>query len=152
MLEAMRTRLREVMKARGDTHAELEKNILRVALAELDALRLSNAKAKPEEFQAKIRKLIQSNNETAQAHAERAELVQCARLHEENEILEKYLPKMLTVEEIKETLTSIRENLLAAASRSEGQAIGVAMKYLKSKNAAVDGSLVSQVVRELTKG
>lgn len=151
MLNAMRTRLLEVMKApKEDKHAEIEKNILRVAIAELDALRLGTAKVRPEDMFAKIRKLIQSNNETAKAHATRGDLVEVAKLHEENEILEAYLPKVLTAEQIKEALMPIYKNIQMTSTRSEGQAIGVAMKHLRPLNLGLlDGAIVSQVVRDI---
>ncbi|WP_138431105.1 GatB/YqeY domain-containing protein [Fodinibius saliphilus] len=64
---------------------------------------------------------------------------------EELEIIESYLPKMLSEEEIRDVAQNIIDELGASDMSDMGQVMGVMMQELKGK---AEGSLVSKVVKE----
>lgn len=68
--------------------------------------------------------------------------------NEEISILEKYLPKQLTKEEIKEIVSKVIEEIGATSIKD----MGVVMKEAKAKiGASADGKSINEVVREILK-
>jgi uncharacterized protein YqeY len=129
------------MKAR-DT---LASNLLRLAAAEIQAIEGRTGKAPTEEeAHAVLRKLIKSNEETRQATTD-AETR--ATLEKENAILQGFLPRSASVEEIVSMLAPVADAIRQAAS--DGQATGVAMKHLKQAGATVQGADVTRAVASL---
>ncbi len=92
-----------------------------------------------------IRKMIASNNETIGLSTNREDMV--AKLKEENTYLESLLPQVLSVEEIKNSLSEVLVDLKTA--KSDGQATGMAMKHLKSRNLKVLGEDVAVAVKQV---
>lgn len=125
----------------------LEKQILRVAIGEIETLAMSKSQGnKPvsEEQACKVlRKIIQSNLETIEHSNEEKKSI----LLQENQVLEAFLPKQLSQDEIQNKLEPVLNQLRSA--KSIGQAIGIAMKTLKSSGESVDGNDVKQVVEQL---
>ena len=64
----------------------------------------------------------------------------------EIDILSSYLPKQLSDEELKETLTQIIQKIGATSMKEMGKVMGVATKELSGK---ADGKRINQVVKEL---
>lgn len=78
--------------------------------------------------------------------AEREDLIN--QTNEEISILEEYLPKQLTKEEIKEIVSKVIEEIGATSIKD----MGVVMKESKAKiGAAADGKSINEVVREILK-
>lgn len=142
--EEIKKRMLQAMKS-GDT---LEKEILRVALGEVQTqeARVSRAMS-DEEVAAVLRKLVKNDQETL-AVSESAE--QKAQLAKEIAILESLLPRTLGVDEIVAALGPVRDAVKAAGN--DGQATGVAMKHLKSARAVVTGREVTEAVKRLRSG
>lgn len=67
-------------------------------------------------------------------------------LLDEIKIVEKYLPKQLTVEEVKVVISQIIQDLNAKDKSAFGQVMGLAMSKLKGQT---DGQVVNRVVKEL---
>ncbi len=68
--------------------------------------------------------------------------------NEEISILEEYLPKQLTKEEIKEIVSEVIEEIGATSIKD----MGVVMKEAKAKiGASADGKSINEVVREILK-
>jgi uncharacterized protein len=65
---------------------------------------------------------------------------------EEMEVIEKFLPKQLTTEEIKEAVAEIIAQTGASSAADLGKVMGVASKQLAGK---ADGKAISAVVKEL---
>ncbi len=65
---------------------------------------------------------------------------------EEMEVIEKFLPKQMTAEEIKEALTKIITETGASSAADMGIVMGVASKQLAGK---ADGKTISAIVKEL---
>lgn len=141
MINIFKERILAAMKS-GNV---LEKNILRVTLAEIElAQNSSSQNSKPltdEQIHKIIRKVIQSNVETMSYAACSSKDV----LEQENQILLEFLPKLLTKEEILQKLNVDEIKAVVSA----GQAVGLAMKQLKSLGCAVDGNDVKSVVESL---
>ena len=142
MLDKLKSDLKDAMKS-GDS---VKKDILRVIIAEVNSLEMTPQylnKGLPEEQIYKIiNKLVQSNTETLK----HSNLERTAILSRENEILNGYLPKQLSLAEIKESLIDFVDLKLA---KNEGQAIGLAFKYFKDQGCFVDGKDVKSVVSEI---
>ncbi len=121
----------------------VEKDVLRVALGEIQMAEVRNGSVSDEQAQGIVRRLIKSNQETAAlSDGERK-----AVLEEEITILNSLLPQTLDVASIVTALGPVRDAVRAAAN--EGQATGVAMKHLKTSGAVVNGKDVSEAVRQL---
>jgi uncharacterized protein YqeY len=139
--EEIKKRVLAAMKA-GRT---LEKEILRVALGEIQTQEARVAKSmSDEEVAAIVRKLVKNNQETLAA-SESAE--QKEQLAQEIAVLESLLPAALGVDEIVVALAPVVDALKAAGN--DGQATGVAMKHLKSVGAVVTGKEVTAAVKKL---
>jgi len=140
LIDDIRRRLTEAMK-RGDA---VEKEILRVALGEIQTQATRAGSLSEDEQLAILRKLVKSNEETL-AHTTDAS--RKAALERENEVLRSLLPKELGVDEIIAALEAERDAIRAAAN--DGQATGIAMKALKAKGAAVNGKEVAAAVKKM---
>jgi len=138
--DEIRRRLTEAMK-RGDS---VEKDILRVALGEIQTQATRAGSLSEEEQVAILRKLVKSNEETL-AHTADAE--RKATLERENEVLRSLLPKELDADQIVAALEDQRDAIRAAAN--DGQATGIAMKALKAKGATVNGKEVAVAVKKI---
>lgn len=139
--EEIKKRMLQAMKA-GRT---LEKEILRVALGEIQTQEArANQALSDDDVAAVVRKLVKNNQETLGV-SESAE--QKAQLAEEITVLESLLPKALGVDEIVAALAAVADAVRAAGN--DGQATGVAMKHLKSTGAVVTGKEVTAAVKQI---
>jgi uncharacterized protein YqeY len=140
ILDDIKKRMVDAMKG----GRAVERDILRVAMGEIQAAENRGTVMNDEEAQKIVRKLIKSNGETL-AVADRADTK--SKLEEENRVLESLLPRRLTIDQIAAALSAVAADIKAA--KSEGQATGVAMKHLKSTGASVDGKDVAEAVKQL---
>lgn len=123
----------------------LKKEILRVALGELQTQEARTGNSiEDAESEKVLRKLVKSNQETIDASEDQAVIEQ---LEKENAVLLELLPQTLSVEEIEKALEDEKDQIVNAGN--DGQAIGLAVKTLKSKNATVNGSDVATAVRAI---
>lgn len=137
--DEMKRRMIEAMKAKR----RVEKDILRVALGEVQTLESNTGEDAADAVIEKIlRKLMKSNDASLDATSDDGRR---AILEEENVVLTSLLPQSLSPEQIAEALAEVRAAILAAGN--DGQATGVAMKHLKAAGAAVEGKDVSAAVR-----
>lgn len=141
MLKAeIQSRIRAAMKARRT----VEREILGVALGEIQTQEARKGELTEEETASFVKKLIKSNRETLDAgpDAERK-----AILEEEIVILESLLPKAMGPDEIVVALAPVSDAIRAASN--DGQATGIAMKTLKAQGAPVDGKAVAEAVKRM---
>ena len=113
---------------------EIKRDILRVVVGELNR---KHTEGNDTEVIKTIKKIIEGNNELFVYSSEE-------KLRKENEILNDYLPKMLSKEKITSLLSKNYKEIKEA--KAEGIAIGMAMKELKASGVAVDGNDVKEVV------
>ena len=125
-------------------------NVLQVILGDASMVEAAPAR-RPATTRSRrsIRKLVLGNNETMEllrqeGHGRQPRYRQATA---ENAFLTTLLPKTLSVEEIKAALAEVADAIKGA--KNDGQATGVAMKHLKSKNLKVQGEDVSAAVRAL---
>lgn len=141
LLAEIRKQVIAAMKAK-DTVA---KDVLRVAQGDIELAETRQGKALTEDQQQQIlRKLIKSNQETLAAVTDPD---QKAKLELEIVLLDKLLPKTLTVDEIVAALEPVKSDIAAAGN--DGQATGVAMKHLKPQGLTVDGKDVAAAVKAI---
>jgi len=139
LTEEIKKRAMEAMKA-GRT---VEKNVLRLALGEIQTAEARDGSVTDEQAQALIRRIIKANDETAALSGDEQKAV----LAEETAVLKSLLPQTLDVDAIAAALAPVRDALRAAAN--EGQATGIAMKHLKASGATVNGKDVTEAARRL---
>jgi hypothetical protein len=131
-------RIKRAMKE-GDAVA---REVLRVALGEIQTAEARGAALTDAQAAAIVRKLIKSNEETSAASGDEATR---ATLKRENDVLRELLPATLGVGQIVEALAGVADAIKAAPN--EGAATGVAMKALKASGAEVTGKDVAEAVR-----
>lgn len=142
LIEKLRLEKRNAMISKD----VVKKSILEVALGEIQLIEARSNKT-PTDDQATnvLRKIIKSNNEVLSVCNENMKI----KLDRENEVLNSFLPQVLTQEEIKNLLTS-DVDLLDKIKSGKGMAsVGVAMKFLKGSNYSVDNNDVVAVVEQL---
>lgn len=140
LVDEIKKRIQAAMKARNT----LEKEILRVALGEIQTEEARGTEADDALATRILKKLIKSNRETLESATD-AE--QRAALEGEIAILQELLPRSLSVDEIAAALAPVVNGIRGAGN--DGQATGIAMKHLKASGAEVDGKDVAQAVRNL---
>jgi uncharacterized protein len=140
LVDEIKRRISVAMKARNT----LEKEVLRVALGEIQTAEARGVATTEESVAAVLRKLIKSNGETLAATTDEATK---RTLAEENVVLASLLPKATGVPEIVEALAAVRDAIRAAGN--DGQATGVAMKHLKASGAVVNGKDVTEAVKQI---
>jgi len=140
LVDEIKQRLKAAMKAQN----VVEREILRVALGEIQTIEARTGSMSDGEAAAIVKKLVKSNQET---HAASENAEQRATLEQENAVLEALLPKTLNVDAIIGELTAALVQIKAAAN--DGQATGVAMKHLKATGAAVTGKDVAEAVKRI---
>lgn len=134
---------------------EIAKNILRLALGTIQLDSSKNEITEDQKINI-IKKIIKSNETTIEAMHQKSidqwsvEWQNNApKLAFEIKVLMSLLPNSLTLEQTKDALSNKITDIKAA--KSDGQAIGISIKYLKSLNALVDSATVKIVVDELRK-
>lgn len=133
MIETLKNRLKQAILSKN----EIEKSVLRVLLSEID--RRTNTKViSQDEIYNIIRKLIVSNKECNKIRHN-------IQLDLENQFLASLLPQELSKEEIFKHI----QTLDFSQCKGSGAAVGLAMKYFKTKNLFVSGDTVKLCVYAL---
>jgi uncharacterized protein len=141
LADTIRTQMFEAMKRRD----EVAKNILQVALGDIqsEAAR-SGAALNDEQAVRIIKKIMKSNDESLAVVKDPGAR---SKLERENVLLQGLVPQSLSVEQIVAALGPVEGSIRTAAS--SGQATGVAMRHLKTTGQPVDGRDVAQAVQRL---
>ena len=139
LVEKIKLRITEATKQK----LPVERDVLRLVVGEVQTIEARNNKpVSDEQVESIIRKLIEANEETIQASSANQE-----KLKQENEVLSQWLPKTLTQDEIESFLKA--EDVDVTQAKNDGQAMGMAMKSLKSGDQKVLGDDVKAVVAKL---
>lgn len=138
--------LKEAMMAKDRRKLEAIRAIKAALLLEKTGADVTSAEI-PETVELKLlQKLVKQRRESAQIYKEQGR----PELAEEEEyqasIIEEYLPKQMSEEEITEAVTQIVADLGAATMKDMGRVMGVASKQLAGK---ADNKTISQIVRSL---
>jgi uncharacterized protein YqeY len=140
LLQDLKKRMMLAMKA---GHV-VEKEILRVAIGEVETAASRVATLDDEATLGILRKLLKSNEETMGLEVDVAKK---ATLAEENAVLKSLLPQSLGVDAIVDALAPLRDAIRGAGN--DGQATGIAMKHLKAQGAVAGGKDVTEAVKKM---
>jgi uncharacterized protein YqeY len=142
LIDEIKSRMTRAMRERDD----VVRNILGLAVGEIQTAEArANRALGDEEATAVVRKLLKSNEETLALTS--ADDPRAAVLRREIEALTALLPASLTVEQIVVALGPAADAIRAA--KSDGQAMGVAMKHLKAAGAVVAAPDVQQALKQV---
>lgn len=139
--ETLNNDIKAAMKAKDkETLAVLRMIKTAVQAAEIDKKEELNAE---EELTILAREAKQRRESLAEfVKAGRDELV--AKTEAEIEIVERYLPKQLSVEEVKEVIARVAEKIGATTQKEFGKLMGAVMQELKGK---ADGNVIKEQVK-----
>ena len=106
----------------------------------------SNGELKEEDETKLLQKLVKQRKDSLEIYQQqnRADLAQ--KEIEEIEVIEKFLPKQLSAEELKLEITTIITEVGASTPADMGKVMGAATKKLAGK---ADGKTISALVKEL---
>jgi uncharacterized protein YqeY len=144
--EQLQADLKQALRS-GD---ELRKTTIRMTLAAIKNAEIDKRRELSEEEAAEIllREIKQRRDSIAEAEGAGRDDI-ATQEHAELEVLEAYLPKQLSREEIEAEARAIIEELGAQGPKDTGKVMGALMPRVKGR---ADGKLVSEVVRELLGG
>ena len=139
--ETLNNDIKTAMKAKDkETLAVLRMIKTAVQAAEIDKKEELNAE---EELTILVREAKQRRESLAEfVKAGRDELV--SKTEAEIEIVERYLPKQLSVEEVKEVIATVAEKIGATTQKEFGKLMGAVMQELKGK---ADGNVIKEQVK-----
>ena len=139
--ETLNNDIKTAMKAKDkETLSVLRMIKTAVQAAEIDKKEELNAE---EELTILAREAKQRRESLAEfVKAGRDELV--AKTEAEIEIVERYLPKQLSVEEVKEVIATVAEKIGATTQKEFGKLMGAVMQELKGK---ADGNVIKEQVK-----
>lgn len=101
---------------------------------------------KPEDELKLLQKLVKQRKDSLEIFRQQAREDLAKKEEEEIEVIEKFLPKQLSEEEVKTVLSGIIAELGAASPADLGKVMGVASKKLAGQ---ADGKLIAALVKEL---
>jgi len=134
--EEIRTQILAATKSK----LEVQKNVLKVVLGEIDTQESrSNKPFTDDDCIRTVKKVLQGVEEMLTYSNE-------AKFQVERDTLKALLPKEITLDDLKAILASKVDDLRVA--KNEGQAMGMAMKFLKEKGIVADGNLVKKFVTD----
>jgi len=93
-----------------------------------------------------LQKLVKQRRESLEIYEKQDRKDLAATEREEIEVIEKFLPKQLSEEELKSVITSIIKETGATSQADMGKVMGVANKQLGGK---ADGKTIAAVVKEM---
>jgi uncharacterized protein YqeY len=143
----LKSKLQRDLKAAIRTRDERRKSVIRMSLSAIQRAEVEQGgELDDESLVVVLQKEAKQRRDTIEQFrgADRPDLL--AEEEAELEILESYLPQMLSREEIAAQARAVIEQVGAAGPSDLGSVMRVLMPQMKGK---ADGRLVSQVVREL---
>lgn len=123
----------------------LSRDILKYTVSEIHAAQSRSKKGISEEEEQRIIRKIIITNDANMEYANSQEKLDI--LKKENEILMAFLPVVMNKKEIIEFLKPYYLDIKNC--RSDGQAIGIAIKAIKCDEKTADGNTVTEVVKEI---
>lgn len=93
-----------------------------------------------------LQKLVKQRRDSLEIFEQQNRADLAAKEKEELDVIEKFLPKQLTPEELKEAVAGIIASTGASSPADMGKVMGVATKQLTGK---ADGKAISALVKEL---
>jgi uncharacterized protein len=100
----------------------------------------------PEEEMKILQKLVKQGKDSLEIYQKQNRADLALAEEEEIEIIEKYLPKQLDADALKEALTKIIVDIGASSMADMGKVMGIATQQLSGQ---ADGKTINSIVREL---
>ncbi|PZV13461.1 MAG: glutamyl-tRNA amidotransferase [Leptolyngbya sp.] len=133
------------MKAQDKIRLETVRNIKKVILEKESAIRPSGQESLTEEQEIEIVVQLAKQRRDSIAQYQQAGRTDLANQEaQELTILEEYLPKQLSDDEISQTIETIISQVGATSAKDMGKVMGAAMQQLKGK---ADGKKVQEMVK-----
>ena len=143
ILERLKADLKEAMKAKDIT----KRDTIRMVMSAVKQIEVDERRDVSEEDMIKILQKAIKQREDAIGFAKEGGRDDLIKANEsEIAILEKYLPKQLSDEELESTVKSIIDEVGATSMKEMGKVMGVATKKLAGK---ADGKRINQTVKKL---
>ena len=142
-IEKIKLDMHSSMKSKN----ELDTKVLRVLLAKLKETQINRGKNLTEqECISVIKTLVKQRKEAAEIYKKANRMDLSEKENSENKILSRYLPKMLTANEIRKIVEKIiKENNIKSISQ-----IGMAMPLImKTGGGGIDGKIANQILRDI---
>ncbi len=137
--------IKEAMKARDKVRLETLRNIKKVFLEAKTAPGAGDTLSDDEALKI-LSKLLKQGKESAQTFSQQAREDLAEAELSQVKIIEEYLPKALTDEEIETSLKEIISNLGASSMKDMGKVMGVASKQMAGR---AEGGKISAIVKRL---
>ncbi len=106
----------------------------------------ANGEIKEDDEIKLLQKLIKQRKDSLEIYEQQKRTDLAQKEQEEIQIIEKFLPKQLSADELKTLISKIIADLGASSPADMGKVMGVATKQLAGK---ADGKTISSVVKEL---
>jgi uncharacterized protein len=137
LIDEIKKRMFAAIKANNT----VEKELFRTAVGEVTR---TGEEATDERMIAVLKKMLKSAEETLGLVSDAD---QQATLKQELALLQTFLPKSMSLEDLKQALAPVAEAVRSAGN--DGQATGIAMKHVKAQGLEVEGKLVTEAVKAL---
>lgn len=136
--ETIRKQITDATKLR----AEVQKNVLKVVLGDIELQESRYGKQLTDDEVYRIIRKTLEGVETMLTYKPND-----PKFEAEKATLKGLLPKEFAAEDLQTVLSSKVDEIKAA--KNDGQATGIAMKFLKERNISVDGNVVKKLVTEI---
>lgn len=141
LVDEIKTQMTRARREKDD----VARNVLGLALGEVQTAEArANRPLRDDETVAVVRKLLKSNEETLSLSAAGPA---ADALRREIEVLSGLLPAAPSAQAIESALAPVADAVRAA--KTDGQAMGIAMKHLKAVQVTADAPAVMEAVRKL---
>ena len=137
--------IKAAMKARDKVRLETLRNIKKVFLEAKTAPGANDTLEDADALKI-LQKLAKQGRETAQTYIDNNRQDLADEELAQAKVIEEYLPKQLSAEELKVELQAIIAQLGATSAKEMGRVMGVATKSLAGR---AEGKAISQMVKEL---
>ena len=137
--------IKEAMKARDKVRLETLRNIKKVFI-EAKTAPGSNDTLEDADALKILQKLAKQGNESAETYKQQNREDLAAEELAQVAVIEQYLPKPLSEEEIEAAVKAIVEQTGASSMKDMGKVMGMASKQMAGK---ADGKVISDIVKKL---
>ncbi len=137
--------IKEAMKARDKVRLETLRNIKKVFLEAKTAPGANDTLEDADALKI-LQKLAKQGNESAATYQQQNREDLAAEELAQVKVIEEYLPKPLSEEEIKAAVKAIVEQTGASSMKDMGKVMGIASKQLAGR---ADGKVISAIVKKL---
>ena len=137
--------IKKAMKAKNKVALQTLRNVKK-AFIEANTQTGANEVLSDEEALRIIQKLVKQGKDSATIYKEQDREDLADEELAQVEILEEYLPKQMSKEELKEALKKLVDELNATSMKDMGKVMGIATQKFAGK---AEGRMISQIVKEL---